>query len=338
MLPSCLTPECSRKIVPPSDTIHIAIAHRGVSNVPIPDYESCMLPLLRLLADGELHTVKQLSQCVADHFNLTDEERQELLPSGQQSYIHNRVGWAKSYLKKAGLLENPYRGKVRITDAGRTVLAQNPTLINCDFLKSYPSFVDFWAQKRPVRSEEEVDTSSEVETEQTPDEAIETAYQEIREALADDLLEQIMNCSPTFFERLVLDLLIAMGYGGALPDAGTHLGKSGDGGIDGIINEDKLGLDIICVQAKRWKDCVGRPLVQAFAGSMEAHRAKKGVMLTTSTFSRDARDFVDRIERKIVLIDGKQLSQLMIDYDVGVATARTYTIKKIDTDYFMDLE
>lgn len=306
--------------------------------MPIPDYESCMLPLLKLLADGEIHTVKQLSQSVADYFNLTDDERQQLLPSGQQSYIHNRVGWAKSYMKKAGLLENQVRGKVRITDVGLAALAQNPTLIDCDYLKAYPSFVEFWAEKRSVRSTDEVDASVEVETEQTPDEAIESAYQSIREALADDLLEQVMTCSPAFFERLVLDLLISMGYGGALPDAGTHLGKSHDGGIDGIINEDKLGLDIICVQAKRWKDCVGRPLVQAFAGSMEAHRAKKGVLLTTSTFSRDAHDFVNRIERKIVLIDGQQLAQLMIDYDVGVATARTYTIKKIDSDYFVDPE
>jgi restriction system protein len=307
--------------------------------VAIPDYESCMIPLLKLLADGNLRTMKELSQQIADHFGLTDEERQRLLPSGQQSYINNRVGWAKSYLKKAGLLENPSRGKVRITEEGRSVLRDAPPAINCEYLMRYPSFVEFWKQKRRTESDEgEPETTATSESDRTPDEAIQTAYDEIRDALADDLLVQVMSCNPTFFERLVLDVLIAMGYGGALPDAGTHLGRAHDGGIDGIINEDKLGLDIICVQAKRWKDCVGRPIVQAFAGSMEAHRAKKGVLITTSTFSRDARDFVDRIERKIVLIDGQQLAQLMIDYDVGVASAKTYTIKKIDSDYFNDTE
>jgi restriction system protein len=204
----------------------------------------------------------------------------------------------------------------------------------------YPSFVEFWKQKRkPTTVDvEPAGTGAAPEKDPTPDEAIDSAYEAIRSALADDLLEQVMNCNPTFFERLVLDLLIAMGYGGALPESGTHLGRARDGGIDGIINENKLGLDMICVQAKRWKDCVGRPIVQAFAGSMEAHRAKKGVLITTSIFSRDAYDFVERIERKIVLIDGQQLAQLMIDYNVGVATARTYAIKKIDSDYFMDAE
>jgi restriction system protein len=308
--------------------------------VAIPDYETCMLPLLSRLADGEVHTMKDLSREVADHFGLTEEERQRVLPSGQQSYINNRVGWAKSYMKKAGLLENPARGKVRITDTGRAVLAESPASINCDYLKKYPPFVEFWKEKRTPTSDEGLETSMNAQPldDRTPDEAIEAAYKDIRVALADELLDQMLNCNPTFFERLVLDLLISMGYGGALPDPGTHLGRSGDGGIDGIINEDKLGLDMICIQAKRWKGCVGRPNVQEFAGSMEARRAKKGVMITTSTFSREARDFVERIERKIVLIDGQQLAQLMIDHDVGVATSRTYTIKKIDSDYFIESE
>src|SRR5687767_1139247 len=305
----------------------------------IPDYESCIMPLLGLLSDGDLHTMRDLAQRIADHFKLDEEERQRLLPSDQQSYISNRVAWAKSYLKKAGLLENPSRGKVRITSEGQSVLGEARSAINCEYLMRYPSFVEFWKQKRsPASAEPEAAQAEVSKDDRTPDEAIESAYEEIRDALADELLEQVMRSNPTFFERLVLDLLIAMGYGGALPDAGTHLGRTHDGGIDGIINEDKLGLDMICVQAKRWKECVGRPVVQAFAGSMEAHRAKKGVLISTSTFSREARDFVSRIERKIVLIDGQQLAQLMIDYNVGVATARTYTIKKIDSDYFMDSE
>jgi restriction system protein len=298
-----------------------------------------MMPLLTSLADGQLHTMKELAQRMADHFGLSDDERQRMLPSGQQSYINNRVGWAKSYLKKAGLLENPSRGKVRITNEGQTVLIKKPSSINCEYLMKYPSFVEFWKQKRkPASSAENGIAVKTSDDDRTPDEAIESVYEEIRSALADDLLEQVSNCNPTFFERLVLDLLIAMGYGGALPESGTHVGKTHDGGIDGVINEDKLGLDMICVQAKRWKEGVGRPVVQAFAGSMEAHRAKKGVLITTSTFSRDAKDFVDRIERKIVLIDGQQLAQLMIDYNVGVATSRTYLVKKIDSDYFVDAE
>lgn len=298
-----------------------------------------MLPLLQHIADGQIHAIRDVTQRIAGHFALTEEERATLVPSGQQTYISNRVGWARSYLKKAGLIESPGRGKVQITSEGRKVLVESPVMIDCKYLKRYPEFVEFWGQKRtPATERDDRPSVAVLETEQTPDEAIESAYDDIRNALADDLLQQVMNCSPTFFERLVLDLLIAMGYGGALPDAGTHLGRVGDGGIDGIIHEDKLGLDIICIQAKRWADVVGRPHVQGFAGSMEAHRAKKGVMITTSTFSRDAKDFVGRIERKIVLIDGQQLAQLMIDYDVGVATARTYTIKKVDSDYFVDSE
>lgn len=308
--------------------------------MPLPDYETCMMPLLKELADGSVHTIRELSNQVSDHFNLSEQERAQLLPSGHQSVIHNRVGWAKTYLKKAGLVANPSRGKIQITDEGRVALTEGRTDLNCEYLKKYPAFVDFWNQKRKksIADDVEADIQAQTTNDQTPDEAIETAYEGIRDALADDLLVQIMNCTPTFFERLVIDLLIAMGYGGALPDAGTHLGRTGDGGIDGIIHEDKLGLDIICVQAKRWRDSVGRPNVQAFAGSMEAHRAKKGVMITTSTFSREAKDFVDRIERKIVLIDGQQLAQLMIDYDVGVAVAKKYVIKKIDSDYFVEDE
>lgn len=303
----------------------------------IPDYETCMLPLLRLLSDGQIHAMRELTVQIANHFALTDEERQRMLPSGQQSYISNRVGWAKSFLKKAGLLENPLRGKVRISAEGRSVLAAPPATIDCEYLKRYPAFVEF-VQNRHNSTQADHTSVDSQQRERTPEELMESAYSEIRDALAEDLLVQVMNCNPTFFERLVLELLIAMGYGGALPESSSHIGRSRDGGIDGIINEDKLGLDIICVQAKRWTDSVGRPIVQAFAGSMEAHRAKKGVLISTSTFSRDALDFVDRIERKIVLIDGTKLAQLMIDYNIGVATAKTYAVKKIDSDYFVDAE
>lgn len=302
----------------------------------LPTYEDCMLPLLQVLASGELISMKEATHRVADHFELTAEERERRLPSGQQSYIANRVAWAKTYLKKAGLVDNPKRGHVRLSPAGRAVLGQNPQRIDNGFLANLsPEFVEFVdGQSIPEDILQEPIESSEIE--QTPDEAIQTAYSAIRKALADELLEQVQNCSPLFFERLVLDLLRAMGYGGAVPDAGQHVGRSGDGGIDGIINEDKLGLDSICIQAKRWKDTVGRPTVQGFAGSMEAHRAKKGVMITTSTFSREAHEYVRMIERRIVLIEGLQLAQLMIDHNVGVSSDRVYTVKKIDSDYFSE--
>lgn len=306
----------------------------------IPTYESCLLPALKAIADGGTCSTKELTKRVEAHFNLPEDEREQMLPSGQQRTIVNRIGWAKTYLKNAGLLANPSRGQVQITESGRALLSTNPASLSASDLMAIPSFVEFSQRERDRESDGDRATNDQErkKPDQTPDEAIEAAYHAIRDALADEILEQVSNSSPTFFERLVLDVLLAMGYGGAIPDAGRHVGRAGDGGIDGIINEDKLGLDIICVQAKRWRDIVGRPHVQAFAGSMEAHRAKKGVMITTSTFSRDARDFVDRIERKIVLIDGQQLAQLMIDYNVGVATSRTYTIKKIDSDYFLDSE
>lgn len=236
------------------------------------------------------------------------------------------------HLKRAGLTDNPQRGKWQITDRGQQVLVDAPATLNIKYLKRFPSYANPLGQGKT-----ECDEPNEVISEKrTPDEAIYSAYQDIRAVLAEDLLDQVLACSPRFFERLVIDLLIAMGYGGALPDAGQHLGKSGDGGIDGVINEDKLGLDVICIQAKRWKDTVGRPQVQAFAGSMEGFRAKKGVLITTSTFSAEARQFVQKIERKIVLIDGQQLAQLMIDYNIGVAADRTYILKKIDSDYFIE--
>lgn len=240
------------------------------------------------------------------------------------------MGWAKTYLKKAGLVAYPARGKVQITDRGKADLSAGAGKIDCEYLKKYPEFVEF---VRPDRSSDR-DVERKLPPDKTPDEAMEEAHQEIRDALADEILEQVAECTPAFFERLVLDVLLAMGYGGSRADAGRHLGKTGDGGIDGIIDEDTLGLDVICIQAKRWTTPVGRPEVQGFAGSMEAHRAKKGVLITTSTFSPQARDYVRMIERKIVLIDGKHLAQLMIDYNVGVSVARTYEVKRIDGDYF----
>lgn len=298
----------------------------------IPGYQDFMLPLLQAVSDGGQYSIRDLTEQLANRVGLGQEERQQLLPSGQQTVVANRVAWAKSYLKKAGLIDSPKRGTVRITQDGLKALAQNPAVIDTQFLKRYPSFLGFYN-----RSGDEVD-SQPAEATQTPDEVLEASYRGLRDALVDEVLDQVKTCSPVFFERLVVELLVAMGYGGTLADAGQAIGKSGDGGIDGIIKEDKLGLDVVCIQAKRWESTIGRPIVQGFAGSMEGIRARKGVLITTSSFSKEAAEYVRNIERRIVLIDGRQLAELMIDHNVGVTTARTYTIKRLDLDYFVEDE
>jgi restriction system protein len=298
----------------------------------IPDFQSMMLPLLTAIGDGKGHSNTEIASVLAQHFAVTDDDLQAMLPSGQNKVFTNRVAWAKAYLKKAGLLESPSRAVSRITEQGKTVLAHPPGKINIRFLMQFPSMD--WHKKK---QDDEEDTAI-VDAEHTPEEVLESSYQDLRNALADDLIEQVKSCSPQFFERLVVELLVAMGYGGSLADAGQVIGKAGDGGIDGLIKEDKLGLDFVCVQAKRWENTVGRPVVQAFVGSMEGFKARKGVMITTGSFSKDATEFVKQIDKRIVLIDGLQLAQLMIDYDIGVATARTYTVKKTDLDYFVEDE
>lgn len=299
----------------------------------IPNYQSFMFPFLQAVSDGREHCFRDVVATLVGQLGLTDDERQQMLPSGQQSIVANRIGWAKTYLKKAGLLDYPKRGYVRITKTGLQALANNSGKIDNEFLNRYPSFLDF-TQRSPTDAE----AAPEPEETQTPDEVLESSYKSLRNALADELLDQVKTCSPRFFERLVVELLVAMGYGGSLIDAGQAVGRTGDGGIDGIIKEDKLGLDVVCIQAKRWEGTVGRPVVQSFAGSMEGVRARKGVLLTTGAFSKDAEEYVNRIERKIVLIDGQRLADLMIDHNIGVATARTYTIKRLDSDYFVEDE
>ena len=312
------------------ETKHRLAANGGTSSMSIPDFQSLMLPLLELLGDGKDHSNAEISGMLAQRFELSEENLQAMLPSGQTRVFTNRLAWAKAHLKKAGLLESPQRGVSRISDQGKSVLAQRPGKINIAFLKQLPG-MDWSSGAKPVGQQ-----PAPADSECTPEEILESSYQELRAALADELLEQVKACSPQFFEQLVVDLLVAMGYGGSIADAGKAIGKTGDGGIDGIIKEDKLGLDVVCVQAKRWENTVGRPVVQSFAGSMEGVRAKKGVLLTTATFSKEAEEYVRHIERKIVLIGGRQLAQLMIDHDIGVATAHTYTVKKLDRDYFTE--
>lgn len=300
--------------------------------MPIPDFQNLMLPLLRIAADGAEHRLSDVIEALAQQFELSEAERAELLPSGVQPKFDNRVGWARTYLGKAGLVESPRRGWFRITERGRAALAQNPLRIDMAFLSQYPDYQTFRSRGRVV--ENDVAAASPAEEVASPEERLEASYQALRGALAQELLEKVKQVSPRFFERLVVDLLVAMGYGGSRRDAGQAIGRSGDGGIDGIINEDRLGLDVVYIQAKRWEQTVSRPEVQAFAGSLEGVRARKGVMITTSTFSPQAREYVSRIEKKIVLIDGEQLAQYLIDYDIGVTEVSRYVIKKVDLDYF----
>jgi len=299
----------------------------------IPDYQSLMLPLLKLAGDRKEHSLREAIEALAAQFGLTQAERNELLPSGRQATFDNRVGWARTYLVKAGLLHVPQRARFQITERGLATLAEKPVGINVSYLRRFPEFVEFQAGaarkekegKEPVR-EEAV----------TPEEAIEVAYQRIQEELAKDLLETVKSCSPAFFERLVIDLLVKMGYGGTRKDAGEAIGRSGDGGIDGIIKEDRLGLDVVYVQAKRWNGTVGRPEIQSFAGALQGQRARRGVFITTSDFSQPAVQFASTIDSKIVLIDGQALAQLMIDYNIGVTLVATYELKRMDSDYFAE--
>lgn len=299
--------------------------------MPIPDYQTIMLPLLSHVADGKEHSLRQATEALRGVFKLTETERKELLPSGRQPTFDNRVGWARTYLKKAGLVETPRRGQLAITERGRQVLKKEPTIIDVKFLEQFEEFNEFKA----LRHDSESPTEGSADA-GTPEETFETAYQKLRLDLAEDLLRTIKGCSPEFFERLVVDVLVAMGYGGTRKDAGQAIGRAGDDGIDGIIKEDRLGLDIIYIQAKRWEGSVGRPEIQKFAGALQGHRARKGVFITTSSFSKDALEYVSRIDSKIVLIDGQTLAGLMMDHGVGVATVASYEVKKVDGDYFIE--
>jgi len=294
-----------------------------------------MLPLLRLVSDRLEHKYRDIIENLATEFQITDEERKELLTSGNQAIFDNRVGWAKTYLKKAGLLASPKRATFVITQIGLDTLKKNPDRVDAKYLRQFPSFLEFQNASRNDNETEEETTVIAV-SKQTPEENLEKAYQRIRKSLASELLQNVVDLSPTFFERLVVELLVKMGYGGSIKDAGKAIGKSGDEGIDGTIKEDKLGLDIIYIQAKRWRpgNVVGRPELHKFVGALAGQGAKKGIFITTSNFTKEALDYTPKNETKIVLIDGEQLAQLMIDYNLGCTTQQIYELKKIDSDYF----
>jgi restriction system protein len=305
--------------------------------MPVPDYQSVMLPLLKFAEERNTEICKDDAvEALSAKLGLTDDDLKELLPSGLQSTFVNRVGWAVTYMKKAGLLETTRRGYYRITERGRELIATKPAIINVKLLKQFPEFLAF-QQLKGIHGGGKADESIEsIDISQaTPSEALESAYENLRDELLDELLAKLKQSSPSFFERIVVELLVKMGYGGSRADAGKAIGRSGDGGIDGIIKEDKLGLDVVYVQAKRWdNNPVGRPVVMQFAGALQAQKANKGIFITTSRYTDDALNYVSQIGSKIVLIDGDQLSNLMIEHDVGVSTIALYPVKKIDTDYF----
>jgi restriction system protein len=300
--------------------------------MPVPNFQSFLLPLLRLMADGKDHAVADLRNHVQEAVGLSDADLLEKIPSGTQSKFANRLTWASVYLTKAGALRRLKRGVFQITDRGRDLLKENQDGITVKTLARYPEFLEFHRGNSVGGV-----TAGDIEQDpgQTPEERLAAVYGLIRSSLAADLLETVKRSSPGFFERLVIDLLVAMGYGGSEEDAARAVGGTGDGGIDGMIKEDKLGLDAVYVQAKRWNGTVGRPAIQAFAGSLEGQRARKGIFITTSDFSQDALDYAQRIEKRIVLINGRELAELMIDHNVGVEIkGKPYTVKKIDQDYF----
>ena len=299
----------------------------------IPDFQSLMLPFLKSIQDGKEYSTTEVINTLAKEFNLTDDDLSQFLPSGTQKTFHNRVHWAKAHLKMAGLIENLKKGIFTITPEGQNVLAKNLSNINLRFLKQIPAYTDWLDKSREENKEatEDLEIENEIET---PEEIIDKNFIKIRKNLALELLSKVKNATPAFFENLVVELLVKMGYGGSIKDAGKAIGKSGDEGIDGIIKEDKLGLDIIYIQAKRWNNVVGRPEIQKFVGALAGQGAKKGIFITTAKFTKEASEYQPKNETKIVLIDGEQLADFMIDYDLAVSQKNKYIIKQIDNDYF----
>lgn len=302
--------------------------------MPIPDFQTVMLPLLTFTGDNKEHSLREAIEHLGHHFGLTAAERQELLPSGAQAIFDNRVGWAKTHLLKAGLVESPRRSIFNITKQGQQVLAQNPQQLGINFLRQFAGYAEFL---KPASDHDAANTAPQPidQSQATPEEILEGSYQNIRRTLAQELLQRIKTSPPAFFERLVVELLVKMGYGGSLKDAGKATRLTNDEGIDGIIKEDKLGLDVIYIQAKRWESqAVGRPDIQSFVGALDGQRANKGIFITTSRFADTAVEYVKTITKKVILVDGEQLANYMIDYGLGVSTFAVYELKKIDNDYF----
>jgi restriction system protein len=302
--------------------------------MPIPDFQTLMLPFLKMANDKREYSSNDFLEPLAEMYNVTEEEKAQMLASGSQRIFHNRVHWAKAYLKMAGLIENTRRGYFRITDRGLNTLAENPQIINIKYLKRFPDFQIAKETKKDTVTAPEFASEEIINT--TPQEQIDQAIETINNSLGQDLLQKIKNCSWQFFEKLVIDLLLKMGYGGSKSEAAELIGKTGDEGIDGIIKEDRLGLDVIYIQAKKWDSTIGRPEIQKFVGALAGQGAKKGVFITTSKFSFDATAYLPKNETKVILIDGQRLVQLMIEFELGVSVKEVFKIKITDDDYFTE--
>lgn len=302
--------------------------------MPIPPVTHFRVPLLQLLGDGVERPLAEAANALADVFKLTDEERSAVLPSGYP-VVRHRTGWSGFHLRKAGLVDDSKRGILRITEEGKKLLATKPTSLSESVLMQFPKY-QAWRKAVSNAAPLPIPAVVEADEETSPEEAIANGYATLRANLAAELLERIMAKPSGFFEKLVVDLLLAMGYGGSRAEAGTVTKASGDGGIDGVINEDRLGLDAVYVQAKRWEGNVGVGPLREFVGSLSAHKAHKGVFITTSDFAPGARELINQVSHKIVLINGQRLAELMIDYGVGVSTRETYVLKRADEDYFAE--
>lgn len=303
----------------------------------IPDYQSLMLPFLKFVNEQREFSMHECIDFLAKTFNLSEDELNEWLPSKRQKIFYNRVYWSKAHLKMAGVLENTKRGFFKITTRGIKLLTEKPEQINVKYLMS--KFLDYsdmigGFRKDKKESENNSPIETDIQLNKTPEELIESGYLNIRQSLEQELLLKLKTVHPSFFEKIVVELLVKMGYGGSIAEAGKATRYTNDEGIDGIIKEDKLGLDVIYIQAKRWEGSVGRPEIQKFVGALAGQRAKKGVFITTSGFSKDAVAYATQMDAKIILIDGEDLAQYMIDYNLGVSIQSTYEIKKIDSDYF----
>ena len=298
----------------------------------VPDINTLLRPLLGFAGDGEEHATRDAVECLSHGFGLSPDERDQLIPSGYRTVMLNNVAWARAHLNKAGLIENTQKGMFKITAQGKSLLEEGPNPLDIRTLNA----------RLPEQAERESNEETNLRDATTPDtcppvapeDAIVKALELINERLINDVLDRVRSVPPAFFEQLVLDLLIKMGYGGSRREAASRLGRTGDGGIDGTIIEDRLGLDTIYVQAKRWQGTVGRPEIQKFAGALVGRHANKGVFITTSIFSAEARAFAETFSTRIVLIDGVTLSRLMVEYGLGVSTVATYDIKRLDRDYF----
>ncbi len=307
--------------------------------MPVPDFQSAMLPVLAAFNDGA-KSVADVLPALRREFAVTDAEAHELIPSGRITTLQSRAHWARTYLSKAGLLTSPSRNLHVITEAGRKLLGSGVSRIDMKSLEQFPAYVSWKDKEQAEPSEPSTRPARGIATasSETPEESVERDFDFIQSSLAEDLLAAVLSMAPQQFEQLIVDLLLAMGYGGGDRSMGERIGKSGDGGIDGIINEDALGLDAVYIQAKRYASDskVGRPALQAFVGSLTGEGANKGVFVTTSDFSKEARDYLNKVQHRIVLINGDRLARLMIQHEVGVRARKTYVLRSVDEDYFTD--